>query len=74
MFSYGLELIILETENVLTKAVQIKLKLCVEPCVSCIYLPYLCMEYVFKELHNQQEYYWPTINRTGAAVVSTITS
>ena len=28
----------------------------------------------FKELHNQQEYYWPTICRTGAAVVSTITS
>ena len=28
----------------------------------------------FKELHNQQEYYWPTIYRTGAAVVSTITS
>ena len=30
--------------------------------------------YYFKELHNQQEYYWPTIYRTGAAVVSTITS
>ena len=28
----------------------------------------------FKKLHNQQEYYWPTIYRTGAAVVSTITS
>ena len=28
----------------------------------------------FKELHNQQEYCWPTIYRTGAAVVSTITS
>ena len=28
----------------------------------------------FKELHNQQEYYWPTIYRTGAAVVSAITS
>ena len=28
----------------------------------------------FKELHNQQEYYWPTIYKTGAAVVSTITS
>ena len=27
-----------------------------------------------KELHNQQEYYWPTIYTTGAAVVSTITS
>ena len=28
----------------------------------------------FKELHNQQEHHWPTIYRTGAAVVSTITS
>ena len=28
----------------------------------------------FKELHNEQEHYWPTIYRTGAAVVSTITS
>ena len=28
----------------------------------------------FKELHNQQKYYWPTIYRTGAAVASTITS
>ena len=28
----------------------------------------------FKELHNEQEYYWPTIYRAGAAVVSTITS
>ena len=28
----------------------------------------------FKELHNRQEYYWPTIYRTEAAVVSTITS
>ena len=27
-----------------------------------------------KELHNEQEYYWPTIYRAGAAVVSTITS
>ena len=27
----------------------------------------------FKELHNKQEYYWPTIYRAGAAVVSTIT-
>ena len=27
----------------------------------------------FKERHNQQEYYWPTIYRTGAVVVSTIT-
>ena len=54
------------------------------PFVSCIYLTY-CMEYVwksslwigrvyFKKLLNEQEYYWPTINRAGAAVVSTITS
>ena len=28
----------------------------------------------FKELHNDQEYYWPTIYRAGATVVSTITS
>ena len=28
----------------------------------------------FKELHNEQEYYLPTIYRMGAAVVSTITS
>ena len=28
----------------------------------------------FKELHNEQEYYCPTIYREGAAVVSTITS
>ena len=28
----------------------------------------------FKELHNEQEYYWPTIHRAGAAVASTITS
>ena len=28
----------------------------------------------FKELHNDQEYYWPTICRAGVAVASTITS
>ena len=28
----------------------------------------------FKEPHKEQEYYLPTIYRTGAAVVSTITS
>ena len=28
----------------------------------------------FKELHNEQEYHWPTIYKTGAAVVWTITS
>ena len=27
-----------------------------------------------RRLHNDQEYYWPTIYRDGAAVVSTITS
>ena len=26
----------------------------------------------FKELNNEQEYYWPTINRAGAAVVWTV--
>jgi len=26
----------------------------------------------FKELNNEQEYYWPTIYRAGAAVVSTV--
>ena len=39
----------LETENVLIKAVQLYLKLCMEPCVSCIYLDLTyCMEYVTK--------------------------
>ena len=28
----------------------------------------------FTELHNDQEYYWPTIYRVEAAIVSTITS
>ena len=28
----------------------------------------------FKELHNEQEYYWLTIYRAGVAVVWTITS
>ena len=28
----------------------------------------------FKELHNEQEYYWPTIYRAGVAFGSTITS
>ena len=54
-----------------------------EPCVSCIYLTY-CMEYVWKsslwigifqratQFNNEQEYYWPTIYRAGAAVVSTV--
>ena len=49
-----------------------------------LYLTY-CMEYVwksslwigrvyFKELVNVQEYYWQTIYRAGAAIVSTTTS
>ena len=28
----------------------------------------------FKELHNDQEYYWLTIYRAGAAIMSSITS
>ena len=27
-----------------------------------------CGSVYFKELHNDQEYYWPTISRAGAAV------
>ena len=38
----------------------------------CENLPYESV--YFKELQNEQEYYWPTIYRAGAAVVSTITS
>ena len=38
----------------------------------CENLPYESV--YFKELHNEQECYWPTICRAGAAVVSTITS
>ena len=30
--------------------------------------------YISKSLHNKQEYYWATIYRAGADVVSTITS
>ena len=37
----------------------------------CENLPYESV--YFKELHNEQECYWPTIYRAGAAVVSTIT-
>ena len=53
-----------------------------EPCVSCIYISpivwTMCenLHYesiYFKEPHNKQEYYWATIYRAGAAVVSTIT-
>ena len=36
----------------------------------CENLPYESV--YFKELHNEQECYWATINRAGAAVVSTI--
>ena len=35
------------------------------------------MEYVyiyFKELHNDQEYYWPKLYTAGEAVVSTVTN
>ena len=38
----------------------------------CENLPYESV--YFKELHNEQECYWRTIYRAGAAVVSTITS
>ena len=38
----------------------------------CENLPYESV--YFKELHNEQEYYWPSIYRAGEAVVSTITS
>ena len=40
-----------------------------EPCEN---LPYESV--YFKEVHNEQECYWRTIHRAGAAVVSTITS
>ena len=52
-------------------------------CVSCIYLSYIVWSVCenlhdelvyFKELHNDQEYYWPAIYRARAAVVSTIAS
>ena len=38
-----------------------------------IYVKIFNQSVYFKELHNDQEYYWPTTYRTGAAVVSTIT-
>ena len=38
----------------------------------CENLPYESV--YFKELYNEQEYYWPTIYIEGAAVVLTITS
>ena len=53
-----------------------------EPCVSCIYLTYIVwnicenlhyQSVYFKELHNEQEYYRPTIYRAETAVVSTVT-
>ena len=37
----------------------------------CENLPYESV--YFKELHNKQECYWPTIYRAGAAVMSTVT-
>ena len=55
-----------------------------EPCVSWIYISpqlygicvntFIMKSVCFKELHNEQEYYCPTIYRAWAAVVSTITS
>ena len=54
-----------------------------EPRVSCIYLTYIVwnicenlhyQSVYFKELHNEQEYYRPTIYRAETAVVSTVTS
>ena len=57
-----------------------------EPCVSCIHCVFISpivwnmyenLHYesvYFKELQNESEYHWPTIYRTGAVVVSTITS
>ena len=56
---------------------------CMEACVSCFYLSLLygkCVKifimnpYISKELHNDQEYYWPTTYRAEAAVVSNCTS
>ena len=38
-------------------------------CVNIFIMKSVC----FKELHNEQEYYCPTIYGAGAAVVSTIT-
>ena len=55
-----------------------------EPCVSWIYISpqlygicvntFILNSVYFKELHNEQQYYCPTIYRAGAAVVSIITS
>ena len=54
-----------------------------EVFVSCFYLSLLygkCVKifimnpYISKELHNDQEYYWPTTYRAEAAVVSNCTS
>ena len=57
-----------------------------EPCVSCIHCVFISpivwnmyenLHYesvYFKELQNESEYHWPTVYRTGAVVVSTITS
>ena len=35
---------------------------------------FIMNRYDFKELHNDQEYYWPTTYSSGAALVSTFTS
>ena len=44
-----------------------------EPCISCFYSHLLYGMCVKIFITNDQEYYWPTICRAGAAVVSTIT-
>ena len=56
-----------------------KLNPCMDPCVFCYYLAY-CMErenlqyesIYFKELHNDREYYRPTIYSAGAAVIKNV--
>ena len=40
----------------------------------CENLHYESLYVYFKELHNDQEYYWPTIYKAGEAAVSTITN
>ena len=46
----------LDTENVLIKAVKIKLKLFMEPCVSCIYLTYIVWN-VCENLNYESAYF-----------------
>ena len=40
----------------------------------CENLHYESLYVYFKELHNDQEYYWPTIYKAGEAAVSAITN